>query len=131
MKHIFIFALAIALIFSTTATERVTGTIIGFWRVTKSESSDKSYQNPSEQMEMEFHEGGTYFVKYLDPAGDIKQTQTFEGKFTLISPDRVNISIDGKTQEKYRYVLTEGQLRLEHLEYSVTNTLKRVTKFSL
>ncbi|MDB6121160.1 MAG: hypothetical protein JWQ71_153 [Pedosphaera sp.] len=131
MNRALIVILTLGLLISTTAAERAKESIIGVWRFTKSESSDKKYKNPTGDMEMEFREGGKYVMKYVAPKAGVKQVQTVEAKFTLIAPDRVNVSLDGKTQEKYRYKFNGGLLQLEHTEFPVTNTFKRIDKFTL
>ena len=113
------------------AAAKSTDTIIGFWRTVKSESSDSKYRNPTGELEMQFTDTGLVVVKMRDPANGAASTQTIEGKFTLTPPDRVSISLDGTTQERYRYLFRDGQLRMEHLDYPVTNTLKRLKSFSL
>src|SRR5438094_357186 len=74
-----------------------TDSIIGFWRTVKSESSDKKDQNPTGELEMRFADTGVVTLKLRDPANGAATTQTIEGKFTLVSPDRVTITLDGRT----------------------------------
>jgi hypothetical protein len=131
MKRTLTGLLTLALLVSATAAERAPETILGFWHLTKLESSDKRFKNVSGDMEMEFREGGKYVMKYVAPKAGVKQVQTVEAKFTLIAPDRVNVSLDGKIQEKYRYKFNSGFLQLERLDAPVTNTLKRIDKFLL
>ena len=113
------------------AAAKSTDSIIGFWRTVKSESSDKKDQNPTGELEMRFADTGVVTVRLRDPANGAATTQTIEGKFTLISPDRVTITLDGRTQERYRYRFKDGQLRMEHMDFPITNTLKRLERFSL
>jgi hypothetical protein len=132
MKHNQILAIVIGCTLSLAAVNKEPDPIIGFWRAVKSESSDSKYQNPTGEMEMQFADGGAVTVKMRDPTnGGAAPTQTIEGKFTITPPDRVTITLDGTTQEHYRYLFKDGQLRMEHLDYPVTNTLKRLKAFSL
>lgn len=112
------------------AASKGSDSIIGIWRFIKSESSVPTYRNPTGELEMQFAEGGIITVKMrdLDNGGPI--TQTMKGKFTLAPPDQVTISLDGTTQERYRYRFKDGQLRMEHMDYPVTNSLKRLERFS-
>jgi hypothetical protein len=131
MTRIKILAVLLGCILSIAAAKD-TDTIIGFWRAVKSESSDSKYQNPSGEMEMQFAEGGVITVKMRDAVDSgAAATQTIVGKFKLTPPDRITITLIGTTEERYRYLFKDGQLRMEHQQYPVTNTLKRLKGFSL
>src|SRR4051794_9565487 len=116
MNRIKILTIALCCVVCLAATKSA-DTIIGFWRVAKSESADSKYQNPTGELEMQFAKGGSVIVKTRDPANGAATTQTIEGKFTQTPPDRVTIILDGTTQERYRFVFSDGQLRMEHLDY--------------
>jgi hypothetical protein len=130
MKSFQMLILTLACFFCVAATS-VTNSVIGVWRSVKTESSDPAYQHPTGELEMQFTADGAITVKLRDPAHGAATTQTIEGKFTLIPPDRVTFTFNGTTQDRYRYSFVAGELRMEHLDFPVTNTLKRLEKFSL
>ena len=105
--------------------------IIGVWRFVKSESSDKRYRAPSGELEMQFHDGGAAMIKLKDPSTGLREVQTLNGKFRLTPPDRVTITLNGETHERYRYRFEDGNLRMEHMDFPVTNILRRLKEFSL
>jgi hypothetical protein len=105
--------------------------IIGIWRAVKAESSDPKYRNPTGELEMKFAEGGVVTLKMRGLEDGGPAARTMEGKFTLLPPDRVTITLDGSTQERYRYRFKDGQLRMEHMDFPITNTLNRLKEFSL
>lgn len=107
-----------------------TNSLTGFWRIVKSESNDADRQVTGEG-EMQFATNGLLIFKIRDPDGGVTNTQTIVGKYTLIQPDQITLTLNGTTKERYRYLFRGGQLRFEHLEYGVTNTLTRLTNFSL
>jgi hypothetical protein len=130
MKNLRILVLVLACAFGVGAT---TGpaSIIGIWRAVKSENSDPASKQPTGDMEMQFTTNGIVTIKMREPANGDGTTQTMQGKFTLSAPDRITFILNGTTQERYRYVFVGTRLRMEHLDFPVTNTLERIDKFSL
>jgi hypothetical protein len=126
--HLFV----IALVFTTISIAATTNdSVIGYWRTVKSESNDPDYRSPKGELEMRLATGGAVIVKFRSGTSATNDTYMVVGKFTLIPPDRITITLDNKTEEHYRYLFKDGQLRMEHLDYAVTNTLKRLKAFSL
>jgi hypothetical protein len=106
--------------------------VIGYWRLVKSERANPdSSQKPSPELEMRFAGSGLLLIKFRDQTAATNGTRMAAGKFTLIPPDRLTMSLNSEAEEHYRYSITTGQLRLEHLDLPITNTFKRLKEFSL
>ena len=105
--------------------------IIGIWRDVNAESSDPRYNEPTGEVEIQFAADGVVTARFRDSTNVAAKVQTMVGKFTLIPPDQINLAFIGAAQDRYRCSFAGGDLRMEHLDYPITNTLKRVEKFSL
>jgi hypothetical protein len=131
MKSIRILLLTVGCLVSLRAADGKKESIIGIWRFVKFETTNKKFPTPTGDMEMEFREGGGYLMKYVAPKAGITNVQIVKGKFTQPATNRVDISVDGKTQERYKYQITGETIRMEHLDFPVVQTLKRADKFTL
>jgi hypothetical protein len=106
--------------------------IIGYWHLVKSEHGNTdSGQKPSPELEMRFASSGLLLIKFRDQSAATNGTRMVAGQFKLVPPDRITLNLNSDAEEHYRYSVTAGQLRMEHLDQPVTNTLKRLKQFSL
>jgi hypothetical protein len=105
--------------------------IIGIWRVVSQESGDPAYDKPTGELEMQFADGGVVTAKFRDSTNVAATVETMTGKYVLVPPDRLNVTFIGTTEDRYRYSFFVGGLQMEQLDYSITNTLRRLAKFSL
>src|SRR5262245_15140981 len=121
-----IFALIVVFAAVSLAATNNDDSVIGYWRLTKSERNDPAHPNPRGELEMKFASGGSLIVKFRDQVGATNGPRIAVGKFTLVPPDRLTMSLYSTNEEHYRYEFKDGQLRMEHLDYPVTNTLKRL-----
>jgi hypothetical protein len=131
VTKIFRLAIAVLLAALSLAAADSQESIIGYWQLIRSEKNDPNYHRPNGDVEMKFTSNGALIIKFRDPTAATNGTRMVVGKFTLVPPDRVTMSLEGQTEEHYRYLLKEGELRMEHLEQPITNTLKRLKEFSL
>jgi hypothetical protein len=129
--RIFKLALAVLLAALSLAAADSDQSIIGYWQLIRSERNDPNYHRPNGDVEMKFTDNGALIIKFRDPVAATNGIRMVVGKFTLVPPDRVTMSLDGQTEEHYRYLFKEGQLRMEHLDQPITNTLTRLKGFSL
>jgi len=124
------FAVAIVAAAISVAATNSDESVLGYWRLIKSERNEPDHHNPSGELEMKFVSGGTLIVKFRDQSSATNSARIVVGKFSLVPPDRITMSLDNNAEEHYRYLLQDGQLRMEHLDHPVTNTLKRLKAFS-
>ena len=129
-RRFHLFALTVAFAALSLAATNSDDSIIGYWRLIKSEKNDPAYHSPGGELEMKFASGGSLIVKFRDQAGGTNAPRIAVGKFALAPPDRITMSLYSTNEEHYRYEFKDGQLRMEHLDYPVTNTLKRLKEFS-